>query len=190
MGIETISKVVVISNQTEITRLHGILASLPEDDSAGKKRKAFRDNPEYKNRTQPIDDGVFNMSDVIMGDAQKLDPKLDGHWFLYIISSGWNCEWEPDKFLSVNGIEYVMKIESSWHESEPYAERISMTDDLTQHDEEVSLISDDPMLADDPRFGHKPSEFISYGIKLLDRAYELRSENQTQVNEVNQNENQ
>ena len=189
MGIETISKIVVISTQTEIARLHGILASLPVDDSTGKKRKAFRDNAEYKNRTQPIDDGVFNMSDVVMGEAKQLDSKLDGYWFLYITSSGWNCEWEPDIFLSANGIEYVMRIESSWHESEPYAERISMTDDLTQHEESVSLVGDYPSIANDPRYGQKPSEFISFGRKLLDKAGELCSEKETQDNKENQNEN-
>ena len=173
MGYGTYSDVVVVAKQQEIAKLYGILSSLPETMNARGATKYFRDNQEYERLSNPRNNGCFRMSDVITGEINQIDSTLKDYQFLYIKSGGYNCEWEPELFMTANGIDYVLMVESSGSDYEPYEESYMTHNRLTKHYERVSLVSDDPMISDDPRYGEKPSEFILYGKRLVDKAMEI-----------------
>ena len=173
MGIETYSKVVVVAKQQEITKLYEKLDSLPVKIKSTGPAKFFRDNPEYYHKAGPSKNGDFSMNEAVTGEVSLIDPNLKDYWFLYIYSGGYNCAWDPELFMSVNGIDYVLMAEYSYSDYEPYEESYMMQNRLTKHYERVSLVSDDPMISDDPRYGEKPSEFIMYAQRLVAKAREI-----------------
>ena len=173
MSIGTYSDVIIIAKQQEIEKLYKKLDSLPENKTSIGPVKSFRDNSEYSQKTDPLNNGFFRMSDVITGEVNQIDSTLKDYQFLYIKSAGNSCAWKPELFLSANDIDYVLMVENASSENEPYEESVTMRNRLTNHYEHVSLVSDDPMISDDPRYGEKPSEFILYGKRLVDKASKI-----------------
>lgn len=173
MGVETYSTLVIVAKQQQITKLYEKLNSLPEKMDARGSIKYFRDNPEYERQSAPCNNGSFTMSDIITGEAEKIDLGLKDYQFLYIQCLGYNGAWNPELFMSANDIDYVLMVESSSNECEQFEETLTMRNRLTDHYEQVTLPFDDPVNSDDPRYGEKPSEFILYGKRLVDKAMEI-----------------
>ena len=165
MGTSINTFTLIIAKQPDIEKLFCTLEALPERMFEGKMQKFFLDNPNYAEKAGKYGGGHFSKDDVFIGNAKNLDDSLTDFHYLYVKSSGWNCEWDSSTFMRYNNIAHEWLAIESWNDSEPYANQYYIKNESTEHYEGITLV--DPEVDDGPRSKSKPGELLSFGIDLL-----------------------